>query len=278
MYIGTHITSNSQNLLEATQLIFEKGGNLIQIFVDPLHISKNIKEYNEFKKFIKNKKIKLIVHASYTINLSRNWDEYSTSIQQFIMEINAANNLGAESIVIHMGKRLELEKGEAYNNMYTALIYVHDQTKKNPVKILLETPTGQGSEICHKIEEFAYFFKKISRNNNKNISNRFGICIDTCHIFAAGYDLKSKSSMYMYIEAFEELIGLKYIKLIHLNDSKKELGSNVDRHENIGKGFIGKDGLIEFAKYFKNLGIPIVLETPQEYILYDLEMIVNVLG
>lgn len=274
-YLGAHVSSNPKYLLESTKKIFKLGGNLIQAFVDPLRVSQGLNEYNEFKKFIKNNKIKFIVHASYTINLSRDYDQYSPGIQQFISEINAANELGAEAIVVHMGKKLELEKEEAYNNMYMGLIYVHEQTKKDKIKILLETSTGQGSEICHKIEDFAYFFKKLSRNRNQEIRERFRICVDTCHIFAAGYDLKTKSSVYMYIEAFEELIGLHYIYLIHLNDSKRELGSNIDRHENIGKGYIGKDGLLEFVKYFKNLKIPIVLETPAEYILDDLKMILR---
>lgn len=275
MYVGTHIYSNPKTLLQYTKQAFEQGCNLVQIFIDPLGVSKKSAEYTEFKSFIKNNKMKFVVHASYTINLAREWGEYSASIQQFISQIVAAYDLGAEAIVVHMGKRMELEKDEAFNNMYSGLIYVHDQTKKKPIKILLETSTGQGSEICFKLEEFAYFFKKLSRNKNKEISERFGICVDTCHIFAAGYDLTTKSSIYMYLEAFEELIGLRYIYLIHLNDSQKELGQNIDRHANIGYGFIGETGLVEFAKYFKNLKIPIVLETPDEHIDNDLKLLIG---
>lgn len=275
-YLGAHISNNPKYLLESTKIILKQGGNLVQIFVDPDRVAHKSSDYSDFKKFITDNKMKFVVHASYTINLSRDWDQYSPGIHQFISEINAAYDLGAEGIVVHMGKRLELDKAEAYNNMYMALLFVHDQTKKKPIKILLETSTGQGSEICYKIEEFAYFFKKVSRNRNKEISERFGVCIDTCHIFAAGYDLTTKSSVYMYIESFEELIGLRYINLIHLNDSKKELGSNVDRHANIGKGHIGKIGLLEFVRYFKKLNIPIILETPGENILDDLKLIINV--
>lgn len=275
MYIGGHINSDPKLLVESARYINDTGGNIVQIFIDPFKVSKK-SEYKEFKKYLIKNKIKLVVHASYTINLSRDWDQYSPSIHQFISEIIAAYKLGAEYIVVHMGKQLELEKEEAYNNMYTSLLYVHDQTKNYDLKILLETSTGQGSEICHKIEELAYFFKKLSRNKNKQISERFGICVDTCHIFAAGYDLVTKSSMYMYLEAFEELIGLKHIKLIHLNDSKKELGSNVDRHENIGKGYIGSKGLLEIVKYFKTLKVPIILETPVINLISDLKLILNV--
>ena len=136
---------------------------------------------------------------------------------------------------------------------------------------MIETPSGQGSEICFKLEEFAYFFSKLSRN--KNIVSRFGVCVDTCHIFAAGYDLTSASSVYAYIEAFEELVGLRYINLIHLNDSKKPVGSNVDRHENIGVGMVGRVGLEVFASYFIKHGIPLVLETPDVGIYDDLRIL-----
>lgn len=280
-YIGAHIISNPKYLLEATQLIYQKGGNLVQIFIDPLQVgitSRPIPEktgYNEFKKFIKDHQMKFIVHASYTINLARDWEPYSSNIQEFILEVNASYELGADSIVVHMGKQLEFDKETALNNMYTGLLHVHEETKMQPIKILLETSTGQGSEICFKIEEFAYFFKKLSKNKNKEITKRFGICIDTCHIYAAGYDITNKMKVYTYIESFEELIGLRHIGLIHLNDSKKGLGSNVDRHENIGKGFIGKEGLIEFIKYFKKVNVPIILETPDSYIDDDLRILIN---
>ena len=266
MYIGTHTGTS----IKSAQLIYEHGGNLIQIFVS----GDNNSKYKELKKYLDDHQMKCVVHASYTINLSRDWDQYSGMIQQFILEITRAHLMGAFGIVIHMGKQMELDLPDAYNNMYTALIYVHHQTiKYNSVKILLETSTGQGSEICYKIEELAYFFKKFSRNNKANIASRFGICLDTCHVFAAGYNLVTKSAVYSYLEAFEELIGLRHLYLVHLNDSKREVGSNVDRHENIGKGKIGKDGLLEVAKYFKNLKIPIILETPGDYILEDLKMI-----
>ena len=283
MYIGAHIGGGIKNISKSLIIVHQYGCNIVQLFVNPfatLSEARKIKykrqegsKYIEFKKLLKEKNMKCVVHASYTINLSRNWDHYSGWIQQFINEIIAAHQIGAIAIVVHMGKQMELELSEAYNNMYTALVYVNDQTRKyNSVRILLETSTGQGSEVCYKIEDLAYFYKKISRN--PLISERFGICVDTCHIFAAGYNLVNKSGVNAYLEAFEELIGLRHVKLVHLNDSKKDVGSNVDRHENIGHGFIGKQGLLEFAKYFKNINVPIILETPGEHILDDISMLV----
>ena len=157
---------------------------------------------------------------------------------------------------------MELTKEEAYNNMYTALLYVHEKTKQYlNTKILLETSSGQGSELCFKLNAFAHFFKKISKHSNKEIKNRFGICLDTCHIFASGYDIRNKNTVTIFLDTFEEMIGLKHIKLIHLNDSKNNIGSLLDRHESINKGYIGK-GLIHIIRFFKKINIPIILETP----------------
>lgn len=218
MYIGTHIRED----IDSAKYIYDNGGNFIQLFVN------SSVKYNDLKKFLEQHQMKCVVHASYSINLAKEWDQYSGWIQQFILEITLAHQIGAFAIVVHMGKQMELELPEAYNNMYTGLLYVHDQTLKyNSVKILLETPTGQGSEICYKIEDMAYFFKKFSRNKNINISNRFGLCVDTCHIFAAGYNLTTKAAVYAYFEAFEELIGLRHLYLIHLNDSKKDVNLTI---------------------------------------------------
>lgn len=189
-----------------------------------------------------------------------------------------AHKLNAIGIVIHMGKQLDLSITEAYNNMYTSLLYVHNQTKDkfSSVKIFLETSTGQGSELCYKLEDLAYFYKKILRHKNQSLNDRFRLCLDTCHIFAAGYDLSKESTILLYLEALEELIGIRYVGLIHLNDSKNTQGSHIDRHENIGIGHVGKEGLMIFAKYFKNINVPIILETPDEKLRDDLMMLLEV--
>jgi deoxyribonuclease IV len=268
---GVHINSDPNNILEELDKVKNIGGNLVQLFVNPGYKKQDI--YKQFReKLIKNN-MHCVVHASYTINLSSYWDQYSWSIKQFIMELELAHKIGAFGIVVHMGKQMELSKEEAYNNMFTGLLYVHNQTKKDygNIRILLETPTGQGSEICYKIEDFAHFYKKLSHHNNQTIKDRFRICFDTCHIFAAGYDIRSKEKLELYLDTFEELIGIKNIALIHLNDSKNEIGSKKDRHEALGKGYIGKDALKLAAKFFKKLNIPIVLETPESGLGYEVK-------
>jgi len=269
--IGIHIDSSINALSDELDRVHKLGGNMIQLFVEPMAKSN---AYDKFVKHISALKMACVVHISYTINCSKNWTEYSWWVKQFILEIEQAAKIGARSVVVHLGKQLSLSKEEALNNMYSCLLYVHQQTKNySHVKILLETSSGQGSEMCFMLDDLAYFYKKLSHNKNESIRQRFGLCIDTCHIFASGYDLRSKKLIGKYIKLFEKKIGIQHIKLVHLNDSKKDLESHVDRHENIGNGFIGKDPLIYFATFFKDLEVSIILETPQQLQEQDIQMI-----
>jgi apurinic endonuclease APN1 len=252
--VGTHISS-----FDEIKNAFDADATIVQLFAP--NNKMEIKYKNELDKY----NLKSVIHISYSINLAKEWDEYSWWIVQFIKEIEIAHKINSFAVVIHLGKQMELTKEEAYNNMYTCLLYVHEETKQySSVKILLETSTGQGSELCFKMDDFAHFFKKLSKHPNKEIKNRFGICLDTCHIFAAGYNIKSKDSITMFLDTFEEMIGIKHIKLIHLNDSKNDIGSQLDRHESIDKGYIKINGLSHIIRFFKKLNVPIILETPND--------------
>ena len=257
---GVHINSDPNNILDEIDFVKKIGGNMVQLFVDPLY--KNQQIYTEFKNKLQKNNMKCVVHASYTINLASHWDQYSWSIKQFINEIELAHSINAVGIVVHMGKRIGLSKEESYNNMFTALTYVHNKTKNHNTRIFIETPSGQGSEICYEVEEFAHFFSKLSKHNNEEIRNRFRMCLDTCHIFAAGYDITDSKKTADYLQVIEKNIGIKNIGLIHLNDSKKNIGSKIDRHESLGNGFIGKNGLMTIVKFFKKIETPMILETP----------------
>lgn len=274
-YYGVHIDCDEKNLIKETKKVKEKNGKIIQLFVN---VSSDTARtyYTELNKYLKQNNMKCVVHASYTINCAQKWDFYSWWIKQFTIEIELANVLGAFGIVVHLGKQLDLTFEEAINNMYTSLLYVHNQTKQyKDVKILIETSTGQGSEICYKLENLSHLFRKFSTHKNKNISDRFGLCVDTCHIFAAGYDIRNISNIKMFIDQFDELIGLSNIKLLHLNDSKKDLGSKVDRHATIGYGFIGKESLKLIASMFEKMSVPIILETPYEHRNIDLQILLS---
>lgn len=275
-YFGAHL--DNINLIDSAKKIKEAGGNIVQIFLTlpgtTTTQERTTKSLIEFKNYLINNNMKVVVHSSYTHNVAKDWDEYSWWLKNIETEIRYCNTISAIGLVLHFGKQLDLSIEEAYNNMYTSLIYIHNKTKDcSNVKIILETSTGQGTETCFRIEDLSHFFRKFSKNENPEIKNRFRLCLDTCHIFAAGYDIQTKKSIKSYLEAFEELIGLRYLGLIHLNDCKVNLGEQKDRHDNIGKGYIGLSGLQILFKYFVKLQIPIILETPNDGYRTEIRML-----
>jgi len=272
MSIGYHISGNIQNLMNEALRIKMLGGNIIQLFVDATNPL--VKLYKSLGIWLKKKHIKCVVHASYSINLAQSKNEYDFQIKLLISEIKLANKLKAFAIVVHMGKQLDLEKYEAENNMYSSLLYVHQQTMKyKDIKILLETSAGQGTEMFYDMIDLSYFFRKFSENSNLDVIERFGICIDTCHIFASGIDIRKKEQINEFFGNFVNYFGMNFLKLVHLNDSLDDLKSRIDRHADIGEGKIGKEGLMYFAKFVLILGVPIVLETPT----LDPRLITNIL-
>lgn len=270
---GLHINSDPNQIIE--QLIFYNKINckVIQMFVN------SNKKYEKIYSAVKNKvqelEMNIIIHASYTINIAQEWSEYSWWIEQLIQEINIADKLGAKYIVIHLGKKLDLDDNTAMNNMYSSLLYIHNKTQKLSIKLLLETSSGQGSEMCTTISSLAILMNKFLNSKNELIKNRFGVCVDTCHIFSAGYPINNKDDTIKYIKEFEEKIKISNIKVLHLNDSKNKVGSNVDRHENINNGYIGINGLEPLIKLCFKLNIPIILETPEDNIKNDLDILKN---
>ena len=264
---GIHIDSDINSI--CSQIDKYKDLKCVQLFVD-INKKDNI-EYNKIIDITKKYKITVIVHASYTINLAQNWSSHTWSITQFIEEIKLAEQINAYAIVVHLGKKLDLSIDSALNNMFSSLIYVHNETKNCKVKILIETSTGQGSEICFKLEDLFSFFNKFK--HNKILNDRFGICMDTCHIFNAGYDISSEEKAIKFIKFVEESLEFKNIKLLHLNDSKNKVGAKLDRHENINHGFIGLQGLKQIIKICYKLNIPIILETPDKFIDHDIKLL-----
>jgi deoxyribonuclease-4 len=241
--------------------------SLVGIHINNIDNIKKYKTINFFQFFVnqKNKYTKLknvhsVIHASYTINLARNWTENEWWIIQLINEIEICQIIGSFCIVIHVGKKLNLSLEEAINNMYSALLYIHQQTKNTGVKILIETPAGQGTEILENIKDLCKFMLKFFNHPDNKIKERFGICIDTCHLYVAGNKISS------LIKNIHNICGIDKVKLCHLNSSKNDFGSRIDRHESIKNGKIKLDELILFLKKLK---IPIILETPDDNIMDD---------
>lgn len=269
--IGLHIDSTPETLKNEIEKYKNRCG-VIQLFVSKA--KKNKVYYDEFKKLIEKHKMKVSIHISYTINLCKDSTKYMWWIHQMVDEIKLAKYIGAFVVVVHLGKQLDLTLDVALNNMYINLVKVVSLTKNVNIKILLETSTGQGSETLFRLDDLAKFYKNLKIN--PIFKDKIGICLDTCHIFNAGYDISDKKKIKIYLDEFERLIGINEIKLIHLNDSKNKVDSRLDRHANIDHGYIGKEGLIEITKFFTKLGVSIVLETPDEYIDDDLNVLSKV--
>lgn len=203
----------------------------------------------------------VIIHAPYIVNMASN-NEFAVNFLK--QEIERAKQLKITKMVIHPGNALKLDRDIAINNLINNL----NKIGKQNVLILIETMAGKGSEIGINFEEI----KTIIDNVNYEI----GVCLDTCHINDAGYDLNDTDKL---LKEFDETIGLKYLKCVHINDSKNIKGSRKDRHENIGYGTIGFDNLINLIYHEKLKDVPKILETP--YIdknppyKYEIEMIKN---
>lgn len=212
---------------------------------------------------------KVIVHAPYIVNLANNKDpdKYNFSINFLKEEVNRCEKLGIKYLVLHPGSHVGLGVDVGIKNIVDALnIILEDST----VTILLETMAGKGSEIGSNFKEIK---KIITGVKNKD---RIGVCMDTCHMNDAGYDVSNFDQLLDY---FDDIVGLDYVKCIHVNDSKNEKNSHKDRHENIGCGTIGFDNLIDIIYNPRLESIPKILETPyvekKAPYKYEIEMIKN---
>jgi apurinic endonuclease APN1 len=259
-YYGSHINS-PDGIIDGIDKIIKYGGNFIQIFItDPqsrfvTKISDN--DLLSIKNYAELNKVKIVIHAPYTLNFAREFKKKSKRNSSLIYHLDVCAKLNALGVVIHTGKFVDMDKNDAIENMYKNIKFGLDNSNKN-AKILLETPCGQGSELGGKLEEFRFIYNKFSEDDKK----RLRICVDTCHVFAAGYDLTTPNKVKEFIKLYDTIIGWKYVDLIHLNDSKTILNSNRDRHASLGDGYIGLHGLSTFVKFVYNASIPIILETP----------------
>ena len=205
----------------------------------------------------------LISHNSYLINLaSLDKEKLEKSYIAMLDELTKVDQLHIEYENMHLGvipvsDKKEISKEEALTQIATQLNKLMEAAKSSKTIILLETTAGQGKGLGNKFHHFETLLNKIK---NKN---RIGICFDTAHSFAAGYDFTSKKKYNEMWNEFEDLIGLKYLFAFHLNDTDKECGSRVDRHTHIGQGKIGKEPFSFFLKDERFKDLPGILETPK---------------
>lgn len=272
MLIGCHVNFGKEQLLGSAVQANIYGANCFMFYTGAPQntIRKNldkelIRKAHEFMNDsgidIKN----VICHAPYIVNLANDKDltKWQFSINFLKQEIFRCSELGIKYIVLHPGSAVGLDRKVALDNIGRALNLILEE--KSDVMILLETMAGKGSECGCTLEELQYILDNLN-------SNKIGICLDTCHLNDAGYDM---SKFDEFLDLFDKIIGIDKIHCVHLNDSKNPLGSRKDRHENIGFGHIGFDALLNVCCNNRLFNVPKILETPwvnREYPLYKEEI------
>lgn len=205
----------------------------------------------------------ILPHDNFLINLGNpDPEKLSKSRKSFLEEMQRCEQLGLTLLNFHPGSHLNvISETECLDRIAESLNLVLLET--NAVTAVLENVAGQGSNMGYSFEQLAYIIDKIDDKS------RIGVCIDTCHAYSAGYDLASQEGYDKTWKLFDDIIGFNYLKGMHLNDDKRELGSRIDRHESIGKGTLGEDFFIRLMKDPRFDGIPLILETPDESIWKD---------
>lgn len=283
LIIGSHVSykNNSQLLGSVKEALNYKANTFMFYTGAPQNTNRGVIEDSltlEAYKLMKDNNIdleKIIVHAPYIVNLA-NFNNFDFSVSFLINEVERCSTLGVKYLVLHPGSAVNCSREEAINNISKGLNLILDN--EYDVTILLETMAGKGNEIGRSFEELKSIIDKVK------FKDKIGVCIDTCHLNDAGYDMSNFDSV---LDLFDKIIGIEKIKCIHINDSKNNIDSHKDRHENIGFGTIGFDNLINII-YNKRLeSVPKILETPyvtkddnskeREYppYKYEIEMIRN---
>ena len=258
LIIGSHVSyKNDTGLLGSVEEALSYGANTFMFYTGAPQNTRRgaINDELTYKgyKLMKENNIVLenvIVHAPYIINLC-NDKNFDFSISFLKQEVIRCEELGMTKLVLHPGASVGLERSHAIANIIKGLNIILDDNHN--VIICLETMAGKGTEVGKTFEELKFII-----DNIKNKS-KIGVCLDTCHINDAGYDLNNFDKV---LDEFDKVIGLDYLKCIHINDSKNTIGSHKDRHENIGLGTIGFDNLINIIYNKRIENLPKILETP----------------
>ena len=260
--LGAH-TSTAGGVSKSIERAEKLGFTAIQIFTKNnnrwFQKPFDQKEIDKFKTNLKNSSIKFVVsHDSYLINLcAKDKSILKKSRDAFLDELTRCEQLGIPYLNFHPGSHVGAGEKDGIKLIAESLNIVHDKTKNFKVNSMLEATAGAGTAIGYRFEQLREIIDLVDDKE------RMSVCIDTAHIFAAGYDIKNSKNYKNVIKEFDNIIELERLKCFHMNDSKKELGSRRDRHEHIGKGFIGKEGFSNIMNDKRLKKIPKILETPK---------------
>jgi len=267
LLLGAHLSTAGgfENALYDGQKI---GCTAVQIFTHSnrqWHI-KPITQ-NEIARFAAAKKETgidcLVVHASYLINLaSAKEEQRALSLKTVVKELERCEQLDIAYLVLHPGSYVEGTEDSGIHHLIAGLTAALEQVPGTTM-ILLENMAGQGSSIGRRLEQLAFIRSQTKQNS------RIGVCVDTCHLFAAGYDISTPETYEQFWNEFDATVGLKHLRALHLNDSKNICGSHVDRHAHIGEGKMGLGAFELLMNDPRFFAIPKILETPKEKDLAD---------
>lgn len=263
-YVGAHVSAeggvqnapgNAHAIGARAFALFTK--NQRQWFSNPLTVS-SISEFRKNCEKYEYKPFQILPHDSYLINLGHPEKEpLEKSRTSFLDEMKRCELLGLDRLNFHPGSHLNaITIEDCLKRIAESINISLDRTKG--VIAVIENTAGQGTNLGHTFEQLRYIIDFVEDKS------RVGVCIDTCHAFTSGYDVKSPEGLKETFEKFNRIIGFEYLKGMHLNDSKKEFGTHVDRHENLGSGFLSDETFLFIMndKRFDNM--PLILETPEE--------------
>jgi len=263
LILGAHMSIAGGFAQSALKTGEEFGCNAMQIFTKSPR-SRVVKPVDTedaelFKKYCKQYKIQHVVaHSSYLLNFGKTAEQVPWAVKDILVDFERLHTLGGQGIVVHIGKSLEDDRQTAVKNVIENAKLIIEKTEKFGLQYILENTAGQGTEIGFKLDELGQIWKEL-----RNFSPRIKSCLDTAHIWAAGYDISTKAGVKKTLKEYDELIGTDTLSCFHFNDSKKALGSRVDRHENLGSGEIAIEGLKAIAQFAEKNSIPLILETPE---------------
>jgi deoxyribonuclease-4 len=263
-YIGAHVSAEGgvQNAPVNADAIGAKAFALFtknqrQWFSNPL-TKASISAFRENCEKLDYKPFQILPHDSYLINLGHPEKEpLEKSRASFLDEMKRCELLGLDRLNFHPGSHLNLIGIEECLSRIAESVNIV-LAKTSGVIAVIENTAGQGTNLGHTFEQIKLIIDGVEDKS------RVGVCIDTCHAFTSGYDVKTAKGFQDTFEKFERIIGLQYLKGMHLNDSKKDFGTRVDRHENIGTGFLGEDTFSFVVNDNRFDNMPLILETPEE--------------
>jgi deoxyribonuclease-4 len=269
MRFGFHISiaEGFSNVVERAKV---RGCETIQLFsrnprgwkYNPL----DEKDVEEFRSSVQSSDLfPVFLHLPYLPNIASQESKfYKRSIDSVITDLERAEKLGAQYLIIHIGHRMESSEDQAIEAVSQGINQAFEKVK-NPVILLMENTAGQGTEIGYTFDQIKKIIERVHDHQ------RMGVCLDTAHSFEAGYDLSNKDGLERTLETFDQTIGLKRLHLLHLNDSKTPLGSRKDRHWHIGEGYIGLEGFRNLINHPLLRHLPGIMETPRKDTIEDLK-------